>query len=351
MELNVLSRWESLGKQLYQRGELGREIERLVSISKAAAKHRRSPSPQLLPPIGPSKNLNSTKPIQIHQTQTDGGTKPTTSTVSSGQSSHFQVSPEQLSALHDLSVLPLPQHSSQSSSAPSPSSSSSSFSSTSSSSSSSSSAEREQIQDELERDTLSLLPSTHQQVMLLSYRAFRRFLKGFTIGYCGKFLFGLISALLKYRTRNIRTIIKQILKLFIEREIYSYGMLLGAFLCVFESFMRVLRQLRIASNTAQQNAIEKSTAAAASLSTWNYSRLSSTTTNLLSSPATTASAAASAAAAAAIESLPKINRLTRCLLSASVASCALYFIPSSSRTSISMFFPCSSIRSNWPFTS
>ena len=75
------------------------------------------------------------------------------------------------------------------------------------------------------------------------YRALRRFGKGFLVGYIGKLLFGVLSALLRSRGR-IGPFWRYTRPLFLRSDVLGYGLFLGGFLAAFESLMRVMKQYK-----------------------------------------------------------------------------------------------------------
>ena len=73
------------------------------------------------------------------------------------------------------------------------------------------------------------------------YRALRRFGKGFLVGYVGKLLFGVLSALLRSRGRPA-AFWQYCRPLFRRSDVLGYGLFLGGFLAAFESLMRWMKQ-------------------------------------------------------------------------------------------------------------
>ena len=73
MELNALTRWESIGKDLYAKGQLGHEIERIKQFSQmlsaARKRHRHSSSPRR----SEEEEKSPIPPFTVQLAPADGG--------------------------------------------------------------------------------------------------------------------------------------------------------------------------------------------------------------------------------------------------------------------------------------
>ena len=269
MELNALTRWESIGKDLYAKGQLGHEIERIKQfshmLSAARKQHRAAKRRQQQHDDDEEEEKETPYTVRVHSPRHAGDAKLTG--IQEEDAADSPVLPltadddgghRTFSATSSLPLLyPLALASAK---------------------------EEEHIQDELEKKELDEIPLHHArvstptpsptallhanapldraltasspspryvcagvrctvQLMFFVYRAGRRFMKGFAVGYIGKLLFGVVSSLL--RSRGHLSVFWQHTKpLFFRADVTGYGLFLGGFLAVFESLMRVLKRYK-----------------------------------------------------------------------------------------------------------
>jgi hypothetical protein len=197
MDLNALTRWESLGKDLYQAGQVGREIQSLkrrskqVDLARSEARSERS---------------------KVEETIEDE-TTPKHSRVSLSN-----LEAEELAILAKFRALRVKGRKLRVEE---------------------DSLEREVVQSSPSSGSSDLFPKGHQRWVYFAYRSLRRFGKGFLFGFCGKFAFALIGLLLRHKLSP--RLLPDLLGLFVKPDLYRYGAFLGSFLMLFESSIRILR--------------------------------------------------------------------------------------------------------------
>lgn len=246
MELSALTRWESIGQQLYAKGLIGSEIDRLITQSeikehaadqpvKSEGDQSHSTSPQQTKHQRPHLQHTHLSSSQNHLTLPPTASLPTASRNASfadgltqfrhNDSSGRLVSDSYI-ALHELDtphqykqVTPigsraLTRHTSSS-----------------------------LLRDDANAALLQLsshpLPNS-AAILAFANRATRRFMKGFAVGACGKLAFVSVSLLLRAR-RQPADAAQQFIRACTSRETLGYGAFLGCFLSSFESFMRLTR--------------------------------------------------------------------------------------------------------------
>ena len=146
MELNALSRWESIGKDLYARGKLGSEIERIKQFSKMLSasrkKQRHSPS-----------SSSRAQPAQLEEQQQQavkGSSAPHHESKLSGiteskDESEAGVDVDGDESLNDVSPLPL-------------------LDAIEAAEAAAANKQEERMQDEIEEKELDSIPPTHARV-------------------------------------------------------------------------------------------------------------------------------------------------------------------------------------------
>ena len=203
MELNALTRWESIGKDLYQSGTVGRDIKSL----KARSKH-----------IDKARTERRQQRSEVEETiESDAGT-PTASRV---QLSDLER--EEAAILAKWRALKEKGKKLR--------------------------LEEDKLEQEVLNDGPSIpskfytpdnFPAGHEKWVYFSYRCLRRFAKGFLFGFSGKFAFAFVGLCLRHKF-NLPRLLPDLFQALLKPEQFRYGCFLGSFLMVFESSIRLLR--------------------------------------------------------------------------------------------------------------
>jgi len=225
MELNALTRWESIGKDLYQSPEIARLKARSKRVE--AQRDARHAARHIV-----DERLEGAEPASAGGLQ--GETPPT------GKGSYSQLSELEQKLARATSAGAL---SAAADAAGAPTTDEerailATFRALREK------GKRLRLEEEIiERSTVQgreKFSGAEERWVHFFYRLLRRFGKGFLVGYGGKFVFSFLGLCLRHKL-NVARLLPDVLSLLVKEDLLRYGAFLGSFLSLFESSLRFLK--------------------------------------------------------------------------------------------------------------